>query len=62
MGMPKPEMLKLIPRLPTLCEMMSERETIVLVIGDQRSNPDKSRYRQYRITGRLLIFIHGHLR
>jgi hypothetical protein len=47
-------MLKLLLRLPTLCKM-SERETIVPVIGTSEATQKKSTYTQYRITGRSLV-------
>ena len=53
--MPKPEMLKFIPWLPTLCKM-SGRETIIPVIGTSDTTQKKNTQTQYRIvTGRSLV-------
>ena len=54
MGMPKPEMLRLIPMLPTLCKM-SERETIVPMIGTGEATQKKRPVHTVRITGRSLV-------
>jgi hypothetical protein len=62
MGMPKPEMLRLIPRLPTLCKM-SEREKIVPVIGTGEATQKKARTHSTdnrQVT--CLTGIYGHLR